>query len=109
MTLHKNFINGEWLDGVSVSDNINPSDVTDVVGNYAQADAAQALSAIAAAKAALPGWSSSTPQQRADALEAIGVELLARKDEIGRLLAREEGDHAGGTDLQVFCTGSLAH
>ena len=28
---------------------------------------------------------------RADALEFIGTELLARKDEIGRLLSREEG------------------
>lgn len=89
--LHKNYINGEWLEGANASENINPSDVTDVVGLYAQADAGQAEAAIAAAKAALPGWSSTTPQQRADILETIGVELLARKDEIGRLLAREEG------------------
>jgi alpha-ketoglutaric semialdehyde dehydrogenase len=89
--LHKNYINGEWLDGASASENINPSDVSDVVGLYAQADAKQAEDAIAAAKAALPGWSGTTPQQRADVLEAIGVELLARRDEIGTLLAREEG------------------
>jgi alpha-ketoglutaric semialdehyde dehydrogenase len=89
--LHKNYINGEWLEGVTASENINPSDVTDVVGLYAQADAKQAEDAIAAAKSALPGWSSTTPQQRADILEAIGVELLARRDEIGVLLAREEG------------------
>jgi alpha-ketoglutaric semialdehyde dehydrogenase len=91
MTLHKNYINGEWVDGSSAKDNINPSDVSDIIGQYAQADAAQADAAIAAAKAALPSWSSTTPQQRADALEAIGTELLARKDEIGKLLAREEG------------------
>jgi alpha-ketoglutaric semialdehyde dehydrogenase len=91
MTLHKNFINGEWVEGKDAKDNINPSDVSDVVGSYAQADRAQAETAIAAAKAALASWASTTPQQRADALEAIGVELLARKEEIGRLLAREEG------------------
>jgi alpha-ketoglutaric semialdehyde dehydrogenase len=89
--LHKNYINGEWLEGASVSENINPSDVSDVVGLYAQAGAQQAEDAIAAAKTALPGWSATTPQQRADILEAIGVELLARRDEIGTLLAREEG------------------
>jgi aldehyde dehydrogenase (NAD+) len=89
--LHKNYINGEWLDGVSAKENINPSDVSDVVGLYAQADARQTQDAIAAAKAALPGWSGTTPQQRADVLEAIGVELLARRDELGTLLAREEG------------------
>jgi alpha-ketoglutaric semialdehyde dehydrogenase len=91
MTLHKNFINGEWFDGKSAKDNINPSDVTDVIGQFAQADATQTQSAIAAAKAALPAWSATTPQQRADVLEFIGAELLARKDEIGTLLAREEG------------------
>jgi alpha-ketoglutaric semialdehyde dehydrogenase len=89
--LHKNYINGEWVDGVSAKENINPSDISDVVGLYAQADATQTQNAIAAAKAALPGWSATTPQQRADILEAIGVELLARRDEIGTLLAREEG------------------
>jgi alpha-ketoglutaric semialdehyde dehydrogenase len=89
--LHKNYINGEWLEGIDAKENINPSDVTDVVGLYAQADATQAEHAIAAAKAALPLWSNTTPQQRADVLEAIGVELLARKEELGRLLAREEG------------------
>ena len=91
MALHKNYINGEWVEGKGVRENINPSDLTDVVGEYAQADAGQTEAAIAAAKAAQPGWAASTPQAKADALEAIGVELLARKDEIGRLLSREEG------------------
>ncbi len=91
MTLHKNFIDGEWVDGKDAKDNINPSDISDVIGQYAQADAAQTQIAIAAAKAAFPAWSASTPQQRADVLEAIGIELLARRDEIGTLLAREEG------------------
>ncbi len=91
MALHRNYINGEWLEGTGVRENINPSDITDIVGEYAQADRAQTEAAIAAAKAAQPGWAAATPQQRADALEFIGVELLARKDEIGRLLAREEG------------------
>jgi alpha-ketoglutaric semialdehyde dehydrogenase len=89
--LHKNFINGEWLDGADAKENINPSDVSDVVGLYAQADTKHTETAIAAAKAALPQWSATTPQQRADTLETIGVELLARREEIGTLLAREEG------------------
>ncbi len=91
MALHKNYINGEWVAGASVRENINPSDLTDVVGEYAQADKAQTEAAIAAAQVALPSWRGTTPQQRADILEAAGVELLARKDEIGRLLSREEG------------------
>jgi aldehyde dehydrogenase (NAD+) len=91
MALHRNFINGEWLEGKGVRENLNPSDLTDIVGEYAQADKAQTEAAIAAAKAAQPAWAAATPQVRADALEFIGTELLARKDEIGRLLSREEG------------------
>lgn len=95
MAVQKNFINGAWIEGSGITVDINPSDVSDVVGEYSQADKAQTEEAIAAAKAALPAWSMTTPQQRADALEMIGVELLARKDEIGRMLAREEGKPLG--------------
>jgi aldehyde dehydrogenase (NAD+) len=87
----RNFVAGEWVAGKSAKENINPSDVSDVIGLYAHADAAQTQAAIAAAKAAAPGWAASTPQQRADALEFVGAELLARKDEVGRMLSREEG------------------
>jgi alpha-ketoglutaric semialdehyde dehydrogenase len=91
MALHKNFINGEWVDGFETRPNVNPSDITDIVGDYAQADKKQAEAAIAAAQAASAGWANTTPQQRADILETAGIELLARKDEVGRLLSREEG------------------
>ena len=94
MTMTTNFhnlIGGEWVAGAGELPNINPSDTSDVIGLYAQADAAQAESAIASAAAAFAAWSRSTPQQRFDLLDAVGSEILARKDEIGRLLSREEG------------------
>jgi acyl-CoA reductase-like NAD-dependent aldehyde dehydrogenase len=87
----KNFVAGDWLEGAGVSRNINPSNTNDVVGEFARADTAQAVAAIAAAKAAFPAWSRSTPQARFDALNQISIEILSRKDELGRLLAREEG------------------
>ncbi|MBI5264634.1 MAG: aldehyde dehydrogenase family protein [Bradyrhizobium sp.] len=87
----KNFIGGEWVDGTGVTRNINPSNTNDVVGEYAKADKAQTEKAIAAAKAAFPAWSRSTPQERYDALNRISAEILSRKEELGRLLAREEG------------------
>ena len=55
---HSNYINGQWVPGATWSKNINPSDVSDVVGEYAQADAAQTEQAIAAARAAAPAWAS---------------------------------------------------
>jgi len=91
MTSFKNYINGEWVAGATETPNINPSDTSDVIGHYAQADESQAEAAIAAARAAFPGWAQATPQQRFDVLDAVGSEILARKDEIGRMLSREEG------------------
>jgi aldehyde dehydrogenase (NAD+) len=89
--MKQNWIGGAWVDGASVTRNINPSDTSDLVGEYAQADAAQTATAIAAAREAAAKWSLSTPQQRFDALDAVGTEILARKAELGDLLAREEG------------------
>ena len=86
-----NFIGGEWVEGARTVPNINPSDTADVIGEYAQADEAQARRAIAAARAAFPKWSTSTPQQRFDALDFIGSEILERRAELGELLSREEG------------------
>ncbi|WP_191059444.1 aldehyde dehydrogenase family protein [Geminicoccus harenae] len=91
MSVHQNYIAGAWVDGASVSRNVNPSDLDDVVGEYAQADAAQAKEAIAAAKEALKTWQFSPIQQRADLLDKVGNTILARKEELGRLLSREEG------------------
>jgi len=89
--LHRNFIAGEWTAGTDVAKNINPSDLSDVVGEYARADRAQADAAIAAARAAFPAWSMSAVQDRANMLDTVGNAILARKDELGRLLSREEG------------------
>ncbi|RMX07871.1 aldehyde dehydrogenase family protein [Corticibacter populi] len=88
---HSNLINGDWVAGKSTAANINPSNLADVIGAYAQGDASDVDAAVAAAKAAFPAWSTSGIQARHDALDKIGNEILARKEELGELLAREEG------------------
>lgn len=92
MTLHaKNFIAGEWIAGANAASDINPSNTNDVVGEFARADAADAKRAIEAAHAAFPAWARSSIQTRHDILKKVGDEIIARKDELGRLLSREEG------------------
>jgi acyl-CoA reductase-like NAD-dependent aldehyde dehydrogenase len=92
MTAHfKNFLGGEWADGTGASENRNPSNTDDVVGVYTQGSAADVDTAVAAALAAFPAWSRTTPQQRYDVLKVASDEVLARKEELGRLLSREEG------------------
>ncbi len=90
MTLHHNLIAGEWV-GSNGVENINPSNTNEVVGLYASASADDTKTAIAAAKAAFPAWSRSGILERHAILKKTSDEILARKDELGRLLAREEG------------------
>jgi aldehyde dehydrogenase (NAD+) len=85
------YIDGRWTDGAAVSTTRSPSDRSDVIDEFASAGAADAQVAIGAAHAAAEQWGLAGVQQRADALDAIGSEILARKNELGTLLAREEG------------------
>jgi aldehyde dehydrogenase (NAD+) len=88
--LHRNYIDGDWVDGDATPD-INPSNTEDAVGDYVRANAEDAANAIAAAKAAFPAWAGSGIQLRHDILKVVADELLARRRELGTLLAREEG------------------
>jgi aldehyde dehydrogenase (NAD+) len=90
MTIHQNLIAGEWV-GADGVENINPSNTDDVVGTYARASVEDTKAAIAAAKAAFPAWSRSGILERHAILRKAADEILARKDELGRLLSREEG------------------
>jgi acyl-CoA reductase-like NAD-dependent aldehyde dehydrogenase len=87
----QSYIDGQWIAGSGSASDENPSDLDRPVGEYGQADAALTAQAVEAAAAAAPKWALSTPQQRADILDAVGSEILARKEELGRLLAMEEG------------------
>ena len=90
-----NLIGGAWIDGAGTTDDRNPSDLSDLVGRFAVADEAQVDAAIGAAADAGPGWAAATPQERFTVLERVGLELAARADELGELLAREEGKPRG--------------
>ncbi|WP_434996514.1 aldehyde dehydrogenase family protein [Vibrio scophthalmi] len=85
------YIGGEWQSGVSTVSNINPSDIAENLGEFAQASEAQVQQAIAAAKQAQPEWEHTPIERKQAVLQAIGDELIGRCDELGALLAREEG------------------
>ena len=91
MSAFQNFIGGELVSATNVSRNINPSNTNDVIGEFASGSKADADRAVAAAKAAFPAWSRTTPQERYDILKKASDEVLARKEELGRILSREEG------------------
>jgi aldehyde dehydrogenase (NAD+) len=87
----KNFIAGEWVEAHEAAPNLNPSNIADTLGDYARGSAADVDAAAAAAKAAFPAWSRTTPYARHEILKKVATEIFARKEELGRLLSREEG------------------
>src|SRR3954453_9086093 len=89
--LHRNLIAGDWVEGEGTTENINPSNTDDVVGTYARASKADTDRAIAAAKAAAPAWARFNIHGGYEILKKASHEILARKEELGRLLSREEG------------------
>jgi alpha-ketoglutaric semialdehyde dehydrogenase len=88
--LKRNLIGGVWSDGVAATDNVNPSDLDDTIGVYAQGTEADIDAAVVAAEGAQRAWARQT-QLRADVLERAGRLIESRRDELGRLLSREEG------------------
>lgn len=102
-----NWIDGDWVAGEQTTTNINPSDLSDTIGEYALANAGQVESAIEAARSAQPAWAGAGLEQRHKVLKAIGEELMARSGELGRELSREEGKPLGEGVGEVYRSGQF--
>jgi len=101
------YINGTWAKGTSTVANINPSDISDNVGNIAQASTCQVKDAIKAAKIAQPLWEKSALEHKVNVLQSIGDELIARCEELGELLAREEGKSKAEGKGEIYRSGQF--
>ena len=102
-----NYIAGGWVAGASEVENRNPSDVSDLIGLYAQASAAQLDDALAAARPAQAEWATFGLERKQAVLMAIGTELTARAEELGRLLSREEGKPLAEGKGEVYRAGQF--
>ena len=91
MTPLSNIVDGVATPGQGQRVTYNPSNLDEVVGCYTQGGAEDVAAAVDAAQRALPSWSTASPQIRHDLLLRVGARLLAEREEIGRLLSREEG------------------
>ena len=105
--LHKNYIAGDWVSGVSEIENRNPSDVSDVIGMYAQASGDQLNDALDAAARAQVEWAACGLEHKQNVLHSIGMEMMARADELGTLLSREEGKPFAEGRGEVFRAGQF--
>lgn len=105
--MHLNFIAGQWVAGDHHVDNINPSDTNDVIGQFTQATSDQLSQALDAAAVAQREWAKVGLERRYNALMAIGNEMMARAEELGTLLSREEGKPLAEGKGEVYRAGQF--
>jgi acyl-CoA reductase-like NAD-dependent aldehyde dehydrogenase len=87
----RNFIGGEWIEPADAAPSINPSDVSDIVGEFTRGSEKDVDLAVDCARAAFPAWAHAVPYSRQGILQKIANELMARREELGHLLSREQG------------------
>ncbi len=93
MTLYRSFINGEWLASVSgkTIPNINPTNISDVIGTAELASRDEARSAVEAAYNAFKGWKSTPAPARGRIIARAARLMEDHKEELAQILTREEG------------------
>ena len=102
-----NFIAGEWVAGGSEIENRNPSDLSDLIGMYAQATPDQLEATLDQARIAQAAWAAYGIERKYNVLMAIGTEMMARAGELGTLLAREEGKPVAEGKGEVYRAGQF--
>ena len=103
----QNFIAGEWVAGASQIENRNPSDTSDLIGLFEQASGDQLGDALAAARRAQAAWAGYALERKQAVLMNIGNEVMARAEELGTLLSREEGKPLAEGKGEVFRAGQF--
>lgn len=109
MTDYKLLIGGALVAGDMTMDVINPA-TGEPFATAPRASVAQADAAIAAAKAAVPGWVAVPWAERQAKLIALADAIAARKDEIARVLTMEQGKPLAEAQGELAWTdGYLRH
>ncbi|NNE81151.1 MAG: aldehyde dehydrogenase family protein [Silicimonas sp.] len=105
--IKQNLIAGDWVAGEGEVENRNPSDLGDLVGVFAQASADQLDATLEQARRAQAEWAGVGMEAKQAVLMAIGNELMARAEELGRLLSREEGKPLAEGKGEVYRAGQF--
>ena len=106
-SIQKNLIAGSWQAGDGEIENRNPSDLSDLVGVYAQASSDQLQATLAQAKVAQKEWASRGLERRQSVLMAIGNEMMENAEALGSLLSREEGKPLAEGKGEVYRAGQF--
>jgi len=85
------WINGEAVPVDLPSESLNPSDTRELVARVPDGGVDEVNAAVAAARDAFPAWADASPEVRSDVLDRAGTLIMERREQLGRLLSREEG------------------
>jgi alpha-ketoglutaric semialdehyde dehydrogenase len=113
--IYKNLIGGQWLPaaGGKTILNLNPTDHSDVIGEFPASTAEDVALAAAAAKKAFASWRLVPAPKRAEILLRTGNILLQNKEkyaqemtrEMGKVLAETRGDVQEAIDEAFYVAG----
>ncbi len=84
------YIGGQWIAGARTFPVTNPATGV-TIAKVADLTPSEVQDAIDAAEAALPGWSITTPHERAAILHRWGALIMSRQEELAQLMTAEQG------------------
>src|SRR5215471_3355353 len=89
----RNYINGRWVESTatSCSERRNPANLDEIIGFAPLSTREETRQAIAAARAAFPVWRDTPAPVRSRVLTKAALLMEQQKEEIVRLMTREEG------------------
>ena len=112
---YQNFIGGKWVPSHSgqTFESVNPANTAEVIGVFQRSDGEDVAGAVAAARAAFPGWSRTPAPLRADIVLHVARLLEEHKEELatletcemGKVLDEGRGDVQEGIDMGKYIAG----
>ncbi len=89
----QNFVNGRWADAKSgkTFENRNPANWDEVIGTFPKSGKEDVEEAVQAARKAFDSWRLMPAPKRGDILKAVGDLMVARKEDLSRMMTREMG------------------
>lgn len=101
MSEFKLLIGGKLVDGEKSSPVLNPA-TEENVADCPRGSEGQLNEAVAAAKAAFPGWSATPIDERKKVVSAIADAIEANADDIARILTQEQGKPLGDATMETY-------
>ena len=93
MDRFRNYINGQWVEPKTGKyfNNINPADISDIVGEFPESGQEDVNDAVKSAREAFKKWKMMPAPKRGDILKKVGDIFARRKEEIAKIMTREMG------------------